>query len=80
MVAAVGWRRCSDWRNVMKRVLCFFGLPALVGCLMLGSASFLAARPDDGKVEVKVVKYDALRKTITDLKGKIVVVDFWADT
>jgi thiol-disulfide isomerase/thioredoxin len=31
------------------------------------------------KVEVKVVKYPELAATISNLKGKVVVVDFWAD-
>ena len=35
---------------------------------------------DQSKVEVKVVKYDALKEAIKKFKGKVVVVDFWADT
>ena len=31
------------------------------------------------KVEVKVVKYAELTETIKKLKGKVIVVDFWAD-
>ena len=31
------------------------------------------------KVDVKVVNYTGLTDTIKKLKGKIVVVDFWAD-
>jgi hypothetical protein len=31
------------------------------------------------KVEVKVAKYTELTDTIKKLKGKVVVVDFWAD-
>jgi thiol:disulfide interchange protein len=31
------------------------------------------------KVDVKVVKYAGLAAAITKLKGKVVVVDFWAD-
>lgn len=31
------------------------------------------------KVDVKVVKYPELAATINKLKGKLVVVDFWAD-
>ncbi len=34
----------------------------------------------DGKVAVKVVKYDGLKQAVTDLKGKFVVVDFWSTT
>jgi hypothetical protein len=31
------------------------------------------------KVDVKVVKYDDLTTTIKKLKGKVIVIDFWAD-
>jgi len=31
------------------------------------------------KVDVKVVKYDDLTATIKKLKGKVIVIDFWAD-
>jgi hypothetical protein len=38
-------------------------------------------KQDSGsKIEVKAVKYDALGKAITQLRGKVVVVDFWATT
>jgi hypothetical protein len=33
----------------------------------------------EDKAEVKVVKYAGLTDTIKKLKGKIIVVDFWAD-
>jgi thiol:disulfide interchange protein len=33
----------------------------------------------EDKVELKVVKYPELAKTVRQLKGKVVVVDFWAD-
>jgi len=38
------------------------------------------ARAGDGKVELKLVKYDELTKLLADQKGKVVVIDFWADT
>jgi ribosome biogenesis SPOUT family RNA methylase Rps3 len=39
------------------------------------------SKQDSGsKIEVKAVKYDALGKAITQLRGKVVVVDFWATT
>jgi hypothetical protein len=49
-----------------------------LGIAMLGLA--LPAWAGDGKVELKQVKYDELTKLIADQKGKVVVVDFWADT
>lgn len=40
-----------------------------------------AADPkDQSAVELKVVKYDQLKQAIQKAKGKVVVVDFWADT
>ena len=39
-----------------------------------------ASQAKDGKVIVKVVKYDGLKQEVTDLKGKFVVVDFWSTT
>jgi hypothetical protein len=41
----------------------------------------LAAEPASvpSKVEVKVVKYPELAKTIKQLKGKVIVMDLWAD-
>jgi hypothetical protein len=38
------------------------------------------AAPGDSKVEVKVVKFAGLDDTVKQLKGKVVVMDFWADT
>ena len=36
------------------------------------------ARAED-KIEVKVVKYADLAKTVKQQKGKVVVIDFWAE-
>jgi hypothetical protein len=46
--------------------------------LTLGPA--IAGAEDLPKAELQVVKYAELGKKIAGLKGKIVVVDFWADT
>ena len=45
------------------------------------SALFVLAGPAfaQDKVEVKVAKYDELATTIKKLKGKVIVIDFWAD-
>jgi hypothetical protein len=45
------------------------------------STLFVLALPvfAQDKVEVKVAKYDELTATINKLKGKVVVIDFWAD-
>jgi hypothetical protein len=52
----------------------------LVGCCLglLGLAP--ATRAEEGKVTLKVVKYDALTKMIAAQKGKVIVIDFWADS
>jgi hypothetical protein len=51
-----------------------------VGFLMMSTLFALqtSAFAQD-KVDVKVVKYAGLTDTIKKLKGKIVVVDVWAD-
>ena len=57
--------RPKRWRAGFVILSTIFLLPAL-------------ALAED-KVEVKVVKYAGLTDTIKKLKGKIIVVDFWAD-
>jgi hypothetical protein len=53
-----------------------------VGTLGLLVVSFLAGTAacvgQDNKVEVRSVKLAELEKTVKELKGKVVVVDFWA--
>jgi hypothetical protein len=49
--------------------------PALLGFALTG-----ADTADDAKVELRVAKYDEMGEAIRNLKGKIVVVDFWQDT
>ena len=55
------------------------GLWATLAALLLANGT---ARPDDkdGKVDLKVVKYDDLTKAIAQFKGKVLVIDFWQDT
>ena len=46
-------------------------------------SELLAQKPSqtkDAKVDVKVVKYDGLKETVTGFKGKFIVVDFWSTT
>jgi hypothetical protein len=53
----------------------------LVGLLFLGSAPVLSDPPaTDARVEVRVVKYPGLQETVKQLRGKVIVVDCWADT
>jgi hypothetical protein len=39
-----------------------------------------ADKANDPKIDLRVVKYDDLEKSIAGHKGKIVIVDYWADT
>jgi hypothetical protein len=57
--------RFSRWRVgfVALSTLFSFGVPALA----------------EDKIDVKVAKYEDLATTIKKLKGKVVVIDFWAD-
>ena len=57
----------------MRRLVFGIGLLALL-CLVGPSGA------EEGKVELKLVKYDELIKLLADQKGKVVVIDFWADT
>jgi hypothetical protein len=54
----------------MRSVVCLLGL-ALTASLATGAGD---------KAEVKVVKYAGLGNIIKNFKGKVIVVDFWADT
>ncbi|HBI44564.1 MAG TPA: hypothetical protein DDY78_17200 [Planctomycetales bacterium] len=47
--------------------------------LVLLAATPLGAAPADDAVALKTVKYADLGRTIRDLQGKIVVVDFWGE-
>jgi thiol-disulfide isomerase/thioredoxin len=57
-------------------------LPGLLGLLAVAWPAALAQPPAqekaaDAKVELKVVKYDQLGDTVRQLRGKVVLVDFW---
>jgi thiol-disulfide isomerase/thioredoxin len=55
----------------------------LAGLLIAGFAGCADKRPTDsqepGGVEVKPVTYAGFQDAVKQLKGKVVVVDFWAD-
>ena len=50
----------------------------LIATALLALAVLGAAAPDDA-VTMKAVKYPELMRTVRDLQGKVVVVDFWGD-
>ena len=62
----------------MRHLISSRRLPALLGLALAFSASH--AEPSKDGVELKLVKYTELAKLIASQKGKVVVIDFWADT
>jgi hypothetical protein len=55
-------------------------IPWRAGFVVLSTFVALAAPGfAEDKVEVKVAKYADLTDTIKKLKGKVIVIDFWAD-
>lgn len=50
-----------------------------MGFVALATFFLQAPAHAEDKVEVKVVKYAGLTDTIKKSKGKVIVVDFWAD-
>jgi thiol:disulfide interchange protein len=49
------------------------------GLLVLATIFVPSAPAAEDKVEVKIAKYADLMATVQKLKGKVIVVDFWAD-
>lgn len=62
--------------RTLSHVRCLALLALTLGVATIG----WAAEPVAPKVDVRVVKYADLGKTIRQYAGKVVVVDFWADT
>ena len=52
----------------------------LLAVLATGGAVPGRAQKGGDKVTAKLISYDDLGRFIRGLKGKVVVVDFWADT
>ncbi len=55
-------------------------LPLSPGGRGQGEGAQAPSQTKDASVEVKVVKYDGLKEAVTNLKGSLVVVDFWSTT
>lgn len=51
----------------------------VLGLAMVGAVASVPARPMDDAITLRPVKYAELAKIIRGLKGKVVLVDFWAD-
>jgi hypothetical protein len=58
----------------MRTILLAKVCPLLAWALLTASPV-----PAQGQVEVKVVKYPGLANAIKDGKGKVVIMDIWAD-
>jgi hypothetical protein len=61
------------WRGVQS--LLSIGALVLFAC----TSAPLAGQQADSEVTLKAVKYSELGGIVRQLKGKVVVVDFWAD-
>jgi hypothetical protein len=55
-----------------------WSLGGLLLAMVLGSAAPSAGQSDGTAITLNEVKYADLAKAIRALKGKVVVVDFWA--
>ncbi len=54
-----------------------------IGCWLIVPAALVLANRTalaDPPVEVKVVKFAGLDETVKKFQGKVIVMDFWADT
>jgi thiol-disulfide isomerase/thioredoxin len=56
-----------------------FGLAALAGLVLYSADAVPARQGADAAIRVEKVKYADLGKLVRSHKGKVVVVDFWAD-
>jgi hypothetical protein len=50
-----------------------------LGALLLAVGVAVTGEPAGGEVAAKAVGYADLGKVVRDLRGKVVVVDFWAN-
>ena len=64
------------------RWLCLLAILVVLPFSLSGpyQTAFAQDSKQDSEPKVKVVKYDDLGKAIRQLRGKVVVVDFWATT
>jgi hypothetical protein len=62
----------------MMQIRNYVALTGLVAALV--ATSVLTAQEPQPKVEIAVVKYPELGALVKQLKGKVIVVDFWGDT
>lgn len=56
-----------------------FGWLAIVSLTLTGAGSSLAGEPTGVPITLQLAKYSDLEKTIRGFKGKVVLVDFWAE-
>jgi hypothetical protein len=67
-------------RSVLRRLVSCRALIVLAGTFVYSLSRPCAAPPTGSEpVELKVVKYDALEAAVRAQKGKVLVVDVWAE-
>jgi thiol-disulfide isomerase/thioredoxin len=64
----------------MPSVVHRFFVLSLVGFCLLAGGTVTADPPGADAVEVKVRNYSEMLDTVKHLRGRVLVVDFWADT
>jgi hypothetical protein len=47
--------------------------------MIVGAETPTAGQPGEGKVSLEPIKYSDLGRVVRSLRGKVIVVDFWAD-
>jgi hypothetical protein len=75
MYRSVALAGLANVEALMRTVARVNGLGLLAVAFL---ASAVACAGEGNKVEIRSVKLADLEKTVKDLKGKVVVVDFWA--
>jgi hypothetical protein len=63
----------------MRRSTRFLCGTLTLALAVAGGAAPRAGEPADGEIALKLVKYSELSQLVRSYKGKVVVVDFWAE-
>jgi hypothetical protein len=67
-------------RDAMRKIR-WVAWACLAAVLLVASGSTRGGGSDkDAKLDFRVVKWDGLEKLLAELKGKVVVIDYWQDT
>jgi cytochrome oxidase Cu insertion factor (SCO1/SenC/PrrC family) len=71
----VGGKR---WQAVVLGALALFVIVAAVGALLLSSGMGMAVGPGDRAPALSVLAPDGTSLTLEELRGKVVLLDFWS--